>query len=180
MEIDVSIDLSGSTSGDRPNIYKMSKMFAVAGREAKVPTGIYGWQGSKGSGVYHYALKEKNSDSLSSLDAIFRAEGGQTPTSEGIAFARARFAQSKASVKLLPVITDGIANSGSDPTEQIKKARKEGITVIGFGFGNGCDPDKMDQYFGKGQWVPIKDYGEASSLVAGIIERQAKKKLARS
>jgi hypothetical protein len=180
MEIDVSIDLSGSTSSERPNIYKMSKMFAVAGREAKVPTGIYGWQGSKGSGVYHYALKEKSSDNLGSLDAIFKAEGGLTPTSEGIAFARARFAQSKASIKLLPVITDGIANAGSNPAEQIKKARKEGITVIGFGFGDGCDPDKMDEYFGKGQWVPIKDYGEASSLVAGIIERQARKQLARS
>lgn len=173
MEIDVSMDLSQSTMGHREGMYRMSKMFAVAGDQTDIPTSIYGWEGF--GKVGHYAMKERNSNDLSKLDSIFQLPGGGTPTAEGIAFARARLSKSKASFKLLPVITDGQpsgAGGVEKASEQVRLARSEGVSVLGFGF-KGVGSEAMDNVFGAGKWVSIDRYEEAAEVVAGIVEQEA-------
>mgnify|MGYP002620636929 CR=1 FL=1 len=185
LEIDVSIDRSGSVDADQTaQQYRMARMMAVASRETKVPMSIYGWDGGWGESCRHYAFKERHSNDMSSLKAIFQCGGGGTPTAEGVRFARARLRHSQAKQKVMVVITDGAAHDIAAAAEQVQRAKDQGIQVIGLAFyderrGQGPDPEHMNQQFGAGNWQAITDYTQAPKIVGKLIEDAAKKVLKR-
>lgn len=177
LELDVIVDRSGSVTSsqhDNNNQYRMAWMFASAARDTKIPTTIYGWDGSgwETGETSHYAYKEKHSDDLSSLDAFFRTGGGGTPTADGIEFARARLARSEAKHRAIVCITDGAANDIPAAAEQCRVARAEGLVVVGIAFS--CSNEQMNQQFGAGNWLSIDDYTQAPLMVGEMIERLAK------
>lgn len=185
MEIDVSIDRSGSVTMnnvDNTNQYRMAKMFGIAAKEAKVPMSIYGWDGSgSGAGTRHFAYKERHSDDLTGIDGIFQSGGGGTPTAEGVAFSRARLRRSRAKQKIMVVITDGCANDPASARAAVEKARSEGVRVIGmaFGVGSNVSPEQMNSCFGAKNWQPIESYTDAPRIIGGLIEAAARAKAQR-
>jgi len=186
MEIDVSIDRSGSVTGDRfanENQYRMAKMLGIAARETKVPMTIYGWDGGSGH-CGHYAYKEKHSDDLRGIDALLQTGGRGTPTAEGVRFARARLGRSKAKHRVMIVITDGAANDIPAAAEQVKAAEAQGIRVIGISFVKkeeaGSSSSYMERQFGSGNWVEIHDYLEAPRIVGRLIEQAARRAASRA
>jgi hypothetical protein len=180
LEIDISIDRSGSVTGDadaNTNQYRMAKMCAYAAKTAKVPISIYGWSGDGGwTGARHFAYKESHSDDVTGVDGLFQTGGGSTPTAEGIGFSRARLRRSKAGQKVMVVVTDGAANDVETAREQVERARKDGIKVVGlaFGLGSGVSAESMDSTFGRDNWKPIAEYTDAPGIVASIIEKAAR------
>jgi len=174
LEIDVSIDRSGSVSArETENQYRMAKMFAVASKEADIPMSIYGWDGGWSGNVSHYAYKERHSDDMRGIDAIFQSGGGGTPTEAGVRFARKRLSTSKAKQKVMVVVTDGGANSQDLTRDQVQAAEREGIKVLGMAFG--VDAQTMNNQFGEGNWVSIDRYVEAPQIIGELIEREARK-----
>lgn len=181
MEIDVSIDRSGSVTGDteaNTNQYRMAKMCAYAAKTARVPISIYGWSGDGwGNSASHFAYKESHSDDVSGVDGMFQTGGGSTPTGAGVGFSRARLRRSRAKEKVMVVVTDGAANDVDQAREEVERARKDGIKVVGLaiGVGRGVSAESMDQTFGKNNWQPIQDYTDAPNVVASIIEKAARR-----
>jgi len=178
MELDISIDRSGSVGhGDTQNQYRMAKMFAHAGKESKIPTTIYGWDGSGwgAGGTSHYAYKERHSDDGKGIDAIFQTGGGGTPTAAGVRFSRKRLANSKAGQKIMVVITDGGAADAQAAREQVESAEREGIQVVGMAFQatQGGYASIMDEQFGRNNWVSIDSYTDAPRIIGQMIEKIA-------
>ena len=183
LELDIIVDRSGSVTSsqvDNDNQYRMTFMFATAAKQTKIPTTIYGFDGSGWSAgqTCHYAYKENYSDDLRSLDSFFRTGGGGTPTADGIEFARARLAKSKAGHRAIICITDGAASDINAASEQCRLAHNEGLVVIGLAFS--CATDQMNQQFGPGNWLIIDDYMQAPLVVGELIERLAKSQSSRS
>lgn len=186
MEIDVSIDRSSSVSSDNEqtaNQYRMARMMAVAARETAVPMTIYGWSsggwgyGGAGASVQHYAYKEKHSDQMEGIDALFQTGGGSTPTAEGVHFSRSRLAYSQAKQKVMVIVTDGGADDIPKTREEVRKAEDAGVQVLGLAFG--CNADQMDAQFGSGNWRDIDDYTQAPQIIGDLIESAANEILAR-
>ena len=181
MEIDVSIDRSGSVTGDHDantNQYRMAKMCAYAAKTARVPISIYGWSGDGWSGqAAHFAYKESHSEDVTGVDGMFQTGGGSTPTAAGVGFSRARLRRSRAKQKVMVVVTDGAANDIDSARKQVDQARKDGIEVVGLaiGVGRGVSAEAMDETFGKNSWQPIQEYTEAPNVVASIIEKAARR-----
>jgi hypothetical protein len=172
-EVCVSIDRSGSVQGSglTADQFRMAKMFAIAGQQARIPTSIMGWDG----GSYlcrHFEYKSAHSSDFNSLDSIFQTGGGGTPTAEGVEFARALLRHSKAKKKILAVVTDGEANDIDACREQVRLAEMMGITVIGLGFKGGVNPDSMRAQFGR-NWAMIDEFTDAPGIVANLIKRLA-------
>jgi hypothetical protein len=184
MEIDVSIDRSGSVKFDpeaNSRQYDMAKTIGYASKYTKVPISLYGWCSGHG-GIDHFAFKESHSDDLSAIDGFSFCGGGGTPTDAGIEFSRVRLRNSKKKNKVMLVVTDGEANSsltspGVSPLDaaraQVEKARAENIQVIGIGLG--VSDKAMNETFGPGGWQNIEDYREVPRIVADLIENAAKK-----
>lgn len=162
-EMEVIIDLSYSTNGDRADQYRMAQMFAIAAEQTQTPLAI--WGGDEG----HYEFKAKDSKDKSKLAAIFQSGGGGTPTASWLEFSRARFGISKAQRKWCFIVTDGAANDVNAAREQVAKATSEGVQVFGLAFG--CSPSQMDTQFGKGQWAAIDDYMQAPGIVWTLIQK---------
>ena len=181
MEIDVSIDRSGSVTGDHDantNQYRMAKMCAYAAKTARVPISIYGWSGDGWSGqAAHFAYKESHSEDVTGVDGMVQTGGGSTPTAAGVGFSRARLRRSRAKQKVMVVVTDGAANDIDSARKQVDQARKDGIEVVGLaiGVGRGVSAEAMDETFGKNSWQPIQEYTEAPNVVASIIEKAARR-----
>jgi hypothetical protein len=173
MEIDVNMDRSGSIGGEETkNQYRMAKMLANAAQATKIPITIYGWDGGGGN-VTHYAYKERHSNDLKAIDSLFQTGGGGTPTQEGIRLSRRRLANSKASDKMMVVLTDGESNDQHSTLAQVQAARSEGIRVIALGLADGCNPRMMEEQFGAGNWQIIQKFTDAPRIVGGLIEQAA-------
>lgn len=178
MTIDWVIDRSGSVSHeDSVNQLRMARMAAVAGKQADIPTSIYGYDGGYGDNAGHYAYKERHSKDTTSLDAILQTGGGGTPTGLAVEFSRARLARAKERNRVMVVVTDGGANDLEQTRAEVEAAKRQGITVLGLAFH--CDEQMMDEQFGSGNWKAIENYTEAPRLVGGLIERAAKRVLSR-
>lgn len=184
MEIDVSIDRSGSVRFDgeaNSRQYDMAKTIGYASKYSKVPISIYGWTGN-GARAEHFAFKESHSEDLTAIDGMGFCGGGGTPTDAGIEFSRARLRNSRKKNKIMIVVTDGEANSASTnggltPIDaaraQVEKARGENVTVIGIGLG--VADNLMDETFGPGGWQNITDYREVPRIISDLIEKAAVK-----
>lgn len=170
VEIDVAVDLSGSTDGDRQDQYRMCMMFGIAGQQTRTPVTI--WGGDAGG---HYELKRKDDRSLESLKNIFRAGGGGTQTQDWIEFARSRLSLSDAKHRWHFVITDGASFDKGATRDQVERARKEGVDVFGLAFG--CNARDMDDQFGSGNWAVIDDYTQAPKIAWRLIERTLRGRL---
>ena len=167
--IDVVFDLSGSTYGDREDQYRAGMMFALAGRQAHIPVGLYGGDQS------HYEFKRADEADISGLSSIFGAGGGGTPAGPWIEFQRARLARSTAEHKWAFVITDSYSFDPEEVRKQVLEANKEGVAVFGLTYG--CDPSAMDRQFGSGNWASIDEYSKAPGIAWKLIERTLRTRL---
>lgn len=66
--------------------------------------------------------------------------GGGTPLSDGIQYGLRALSERQERHRVLIVLTDGMPCDGAVIKRQIRLAREAGITIIGVGIGQGCDP----------------------------------------
>jgi hypothetical protein len=172
LEVDISIDLSGSMSDDRlTQSYRAAMAVAYACQEAEIPITIYGWKGWGGN-AQHIALKEKHSDDLTGIAGMFSFAGGGTPTGEAIQLSRRRLANSEAKNRIAIVQTDGGANDPDSAKEQAELARKQGLELIGLGYQ--VDQETMSRQFGE-NWESIDTFERTYDVIAEIIEKAARR-----
>lgn len=151
MEMEVLIDLSGSTNDMRDHIFEMATAFKLAGKQTKIPTSIWGYDGDEGyrhdhgGDATHYELASPDSDDMRALTKILEKTGsghykepviggGGTPTASAIEFARTRLAHSTADKKLIVLVTDGGSNNADACREQVRYAKGDDIAFLTCGF----------------------------------------------
>jgi hypothetical protein len=167
--MDVVIDLSGSTDGDRDDQYRMAMMFGLQQKLTKIPTSI--WAGHE----EHFELKRADENDTKGITGIYGINSGGTPAARWVEFQRARMALSHAEHKFGFIITDGASFDKPQVKEQVQKAAKEGVKVFGLAFG--CSKSDMDEQFGVGNWSTIDDYKQAPQIAWKLIEKTMKGKL---
>lgn len=177
------IDLSGSMMGQKEKIARETAIiFAEALTALKVPYYIMGFSADGEAQAVHYHFvdwknRKEDRESLASMRA-----GGNNFDGYSIRYATEVLKNFNSREKLLFVISDGepacytyrsFKQGIADTTEAIKESRKS-VRTFGIAFGNGCDPNTLQNMYGA-DFIHCSDISLLTNILTKKLEKMLKK-----
>lgn len=175
LRVDVLIDESGSTSSG--NLYVYATKAAIAMDDfctaLEIEHRILGYTGDYQTATIHSYCEPEKISNKDKYRLVGIQPGGNTPTGQAVHYALSCMEKSNEEHKLLLVISDGGSNdrvvSKEKMQQEIKNAKRKGITVLAAGIGS--QRKAVEKDFGTDNFVDISDLDGFPGKLCKLIRR---------
>ncbi len=180
LAVSLSVDMSGSMMGSIVS----GELFGAVSAISTAMEHLDAEYSVNAFGSTTHLLKSPAEKSFSLDDRKFLASQslGSTEGRASVASASLSLGASSAANKIAFVMTDGGFDNHRDVCDELEKARSKGILPFGLFFGREEEAtqmtDRLNELYGKGNWVSIQSLDDLPKKAAGRIERIYRRLLA--